>query len=654
MNRWTESPDAVPSRPRAAGAAAPTLLRPRTVGGTSTRLIALMLALLGGCRREGTHVTPDLAAQTVTPRPSTPASPASPASLTSLASPASLAPATPTPPEQAPLVAAPPEANRDWSATRQLALSPGRRSVRSRAGIIVSVSDEATRKGLAILESGGNAVDAAVAVALVLAVTHPSAGNLGGGGFALVRLERGSIVALDFRESSPHGLDRARFSSMLRRGGEGPDSVAVPGSVAGLYELWSRYGRLSFGEVVAPARRLAEAGHRVSPREAIAIRTAWPKIKHHPRFRKLYGTADGVPLAESALLRLPELAETLRAIEGGGMNGFYSGEVAESIVRELGPNAQISLRDLEGYRAIWREPVVVPYRGVRVVMMPPPSAGGVALAASLAMLSHFDPAKLQRGSGTHAHVLLEVMRRAQVDRIFNVVDPDTLSVSERSSTLANLLDPERWLRRHPIDLLHATPNDEILAGVDLPPEPEHTTHLAVVDARGLAVSLTTTLSSGFGAKEITASGIVLNNALASFSGAGQNQPRPDRRTTSSMAPTMVEDSQGLRLVLGTPGGDTIPSTLLMLVNSLIDYGVALDVAIDAPRMHQDVGTRGLARLEGKHPIAGRLQRELERLGHHFCRPTYAMGHANTIALIDGYLYGYADPREGGLAQGQNL
>lgn len=518
--------------------------------------------------------------------------------------------------------------------------------------MVVSVSPEATRVGLDILDAGGNAIDAAVAVAFTLAVTHPSAGNLGGGGFALIHLENGDVAALDFRESSPHRLDRTRFFEMIRTGGEGPDSVAIPGSVAGLHELWARHGKLAFAELVSPARKLAEIGHRIGHREATAIRVAWPKIKRQPRLNKLYGTARGVPISRGAWLKLPALAQTLKAIESNGVPGFYAGPIAESIVSALGSDAQVSLNDLANYRAVWRQPLVVPYRGTRVFIMPPPSAGGVALATSLGMLANYDPRLVERGSTAHAHLLLEIMRRAQADRIYSVVDPDSLDPAERTSMLAHLLDPERWLTKLPIDPLRVTPNDQVVTHVRRNRESEETTHLAVVDRTGLAVSLTTTLSAGFGAKVITDTGIVLNNALASFSDAGQNQPLPNRRTTSSMAPTIVQDRDGLKLVLGTPGGDTIPSTLLLLLNALVDYAVPLDAAVDAPRLHQDVGNLGLARTEGRHPIPPELQKGLERLGHHFYHPTPAMGHANSIAIIDGSLYGYADPREGGLALGR--
>jgi gamma-glutamyltranspeptidase / glutathione hydrolase len=535
--------------------------------------------------------------------------------------------------------------------TRQLALSPGKRSVAGVSGMVVSVNAEATRIGIQLLQSGGNAVDAAVGVALGLAVTHPSAGNIGGGGFALVRLANGETLALDFRESSPATLDRERFARMIRNQGEGRDSVAIPGSVAGLFELASRLGRLPFASLVEPARQLAATGHRVSIREAAAIRTAWPRLKRHPLTRQRYGIGGEQPVPEGSWLKLPALAATLSRLATEGRAGFYSGPVAASIVASLGPDPQIREADLASYRAIWRQPLEIAYRGTKVSIVPPPSAGGVALATSLTLLSAYDPATLRRGSAEHAHLLLEIMRRAQADRIYGVVDPDIYPAAQAHASLAQLLAPERWPTRCPIDPNHASLNERVVEADEPQRNMEHTTHLAVVDSSGMAVSLTTTLSSGFGSKVMTDSGIILNNALASFSGKGLNQPLPNRRTTSSMAPSMVEDSLGLRLVVGSPGGDTIPSTLLQLLNSLIDYSVPLDDAVDAPRLHQSVAPHGQARMESARPIPVGLQRDLIRRGHRFVNPTAVFGHANSIAVIDGHLYGYVDPREGGLALG---
>jgi gamma-glutamyltranspeptidase / glutathione hydrolase len=540
---------------------------------------------------------------------------------------------------------------RHVAASRRLVVTPGKRSVAGMSGMVVSVNAEASRVGVELLKLGGNAVDAIVAVALVLAVTHPSAGNIGGGGFALVHLANGETLALDFRESSPERLDRQRYAEMMRAGGEGPDSVAIPGTVAGLFELATRFGRLPFATLVEPARRLAESGHRVSTREAMAIRSAWPKLRHEPLARRLYGRNTQQPIQAGSWLKLPQLASSLARLQAAGRDGFYKGPVAASVVASLGQDPQIGETDLAAYRAVWRQPLEIPYRDLRVLIMPPPSAGGVALATGLLMLSAYDPSTMRRGSTPHAHLLLEIMRRAQADRVYGVVDPDVFSEAQREASLNHLLAPQRWLERCPIDPDRATPNQQIVEHQAPVTEMEHTTHLAVTDNQGMAVSLTTTLSSGFGSKVITDTGVVLNNALASFSGNGQNQPLPHRRTTSSMAPTMVEDALGLRLILGTPGGDTIPSTLLQLLNSLIDYSIPLDQAVDAPRLHQSIAPGGQARLERSRPIPLPLQRGLGQLGHQFVNPTSVMGHANSIAVVDRRFFGYVDPREGGLALG---
>jgi gamma-glutamyltranspeptidase/glutathione hydrolase len=535
--------------------------------------------------------------------------------------------------------------------TRRLSVKPGTKAVAGAGGLVVSVNSLATQIGLAQLNASGNAVDAAIATAFALAVTHPSAGNIGGGGFALVRLPNGETYALDFRESSPSALERERFFAMIRAGGEGPDSVAIPGTVAGLIALSERFGKTPLAELVEPARKLAKNGHVVQKREAEAIAVNWPRLKGSKLGKARWGTRDDRPRGIGHTVVLPELAKTLELIRAQGRAGFYEGRVAESIRDASGSPPQINLDDLKTYRAIWRTPLSFEYRGLKVTTMPPPSAGGVALTSGLRLLNQYNFATIPRNSTKRAHLLLEVIRRAQADRLYSVVDPDTLSNDERNVRIAQWLDPTRWNTRLPIELEQATPNERLTDPTTSFHESTQTTHLAVVDSSGMAVSLTTTLSSGFGSKVVTDTGIVLNNSLGSFSGMGDNRPAPARRTVSSMAPTLIDDADGLRLVLGTPGGDTIPSTLLQLVNLVVDYQVPLDEAIDAPRLHQSVLPPGNARSESRYPISPRLRKELERMGHHFTTPTGAMGHANSIVLVNDVAYGYADPREGGLALG---
>jgi gamma-glutamyltranspeptidase/glutathione hydrolase len=467
----------------------------------------------------------------------------------------------------------------------------------------------------------------------------------------LVRLPSGETFALDFRESSPQKLERERFFAMIRAGGEGSDSVGIPGTVAGLFALSERFGKTPIGELIEPARKAAADGHTIQAREATAIAVSWNKLKQSKLGKRRWGSRDGHPLSEGQRIVLPELAKTLQSLRDQGLPGFYEGPVAESIRDASGNPPQLSLEDLKGYRAIWRRPIVFNYRGLNVTTMPPPSAGGVALTSGLLQLSQYDFAQIPKDSAKRAHLLLEVMRRAQADRLYGVVDPDALSDAERTTRFTQWLDPTRWATLAPIGPDYATPNERIAGQLTTIHESDQTTHFAVVDRQGMAVSLTTTLSSGFGSKVVTHTGIVLNNSLGSFSGRGQNQPAPSRRTTSSMTPTLLDDADGLRLVLGTPGGDSIPSTLLQLINLIVDYDVPLDAAIDAPRIHQSVVSPGNARSESKRPIPRRLLAELERMGHHFATPTSYLGHANSIVLSDAMAYGYADPREGGLALG---
>jgi gamma-glutamyltranspeptidase/glutathione hydrolase len=517
--------------------------------------------------------------------------------------------------------------------------------------MVVSVNALATRAGVERLAAGGNAIDAAITTAFALAVTHPSAGNIGGGGFALIRLPSGETYALDFREASPEGLNLERFFAMTRGKGDGPDSIGVPGTVAGLYALSERFGKTPMKALIEPARVLAEQGHIIEKREAEGIAVSWSKLKLSPLGRRRWGSREGTPLSIGQRIRLPELAATLKRLQTDGRRGFYEGVTSESIVKESGIPPQIHATDLALYQAKWRKPVSFDYRGLRVTTMPPPSAGGIALMSGLLQLGQYDFSSIPMSSIQRAHLLLEVIRRAQADRLYSVSDPDALTAEERGRRVERWLNPLRWTTIAPISLETATDNERVKIGISEMRESDQTTHLSVVDAEGMAVNLTTTLSSGFGSKVVTETGIVLNNSLGSFSGKGENQPAPARRTTSSMAPTFVDDAEGLRLVLGTPGGDSIPSTLLQLIQLLVDYQIPVDEAVDAPRIHQSVVGRAHARSERKRPIPRELRRKLEAMGHHFTTETAYMGHANTIVILGGIAYGYVDPREGGLALG---
>jgi gamma-glutamyltranspeptidase/glutathione hydrolase len=523
----------------------------------------------------------------------------------------------------------------------------GEKAVMGQHGVVTSSEAQATRAGVAILEQGGNAVDAAVATAFALAVTHPSAGNIGGGGFMLVRRAGADAVttAIDFRETAPEALTRAGFDRMQRGGAKGGAAAGVPGSVAGLLLAHEQLGTLPREAVLEPAVRLATEGFVLAPRQADLLAASFASLQGDATLSKRFGNGTG-PKPAGARVVMPELAAALVRIQKDGAAGFYSGPTAVALT--LAPGSLISLQDLARYRAVLREPLRSRYRGLEVETMPPPSAGGVALTELLGLLE-VTHAHEKRGA-EELHLFLEACRRSQAERRFGVADPDSLSPEEAQASLQRFLSPQALLERAPIDPLRATRSSALTALYPgAAPESDQTTHLGVVDAAGMVVSLTTTLSASFGAK-LTApgTGIVLNNSVASFSRTGPNQPAPGRRTTSSMAPTLVLDGGRVVLVLGTPGGDTIPSTIAQVLRNVVDRGLPLDLAVAAPRLHQGF-LPDRARFESRRPLEPSLVAALKAMGHELSGSHLAMGDSNDLLLEEERAYGVADPRGGGLA-----
>lgn len=523
----------------------------------------------------------------------------------------------------------------------------GRGVVSGSYGVVTSVESQATHAGVAILERGGNAVDAAVAVAFVLAVTHPSAGNLGGGGFMLVGRDK-DVTAIDFRENAPAELPRARFDRMIAKGGGGPDSVGVPGTPAGLCLAHERFGRLALAEVMKPAIELARRGYVVGARQAQVLAWSWPTLRRNATFLARFAEpGTKLPARPGTRLTQPKLAATLTRIAALGPTGFYQGPVAESVLDSLGPGRLMTRADLASYRATTRVPLSFWYRGLEVITMPPPSAGGVALAQTLLMLEAERAHSVPADSAMAAHLLVEAAKRAHAERRFGVVDPDTLDAGVLDTRLTRWSSAQALLSEHPISRKRAVRSEQIHPLFTPPREDENTTHFSVVDADGMAVSCTVTLSASFGSKLIAdEAGVVLNNAVASFSSAGDNLPAGGRRTVSSMAPTLVFAKEKLVLVLGSPGGDTIPNTITQVLRNIVDYGMTLDAAVDAPRIHHGFMPDQI-RLE--RPLAPLVLRELEQLGHGFAAKRTRIGDANSILLDGASAYAYADRREGGLA-----
>jgi gamma-glutamyltranspeptidase / glutathione hydrolase len=532
----------------------------------------------------------------------------------------------------------------EYGSTRRFA-GGGARSVSGSKGVVTSAEENATKAGIEVLEAGGNAVDAAVAVATTLAVTHPNAGNLGGGGFALVRRAKDQrTTALDFRETAPHSLTRKDFDAMIRGGAHGPVAVGIPGSPAGLAFLHAEFGRLPFARDLAPAISLARNGHALGKRQAELLARVWPVLGKNPAARAIFAQG-GRPISAGTRIVQNDLAATLERLAGQGPPGFYQGETARGLVQATG--GRITERDLGEYRPMFRKVLEIRYRDVSIQTMPPPSTGGVTLAGTLLALQKLSPERPWSGSADDFHAFLEVSRRAQAFRRLTITDPGWGATPHEIESVERFLDPERLLEV-PFDLHHATPSSKIhpLYAASLR-ETEHTTHLSVVDADGMVVSLTTTISASFGARIVApGTGVVLNNAVSSFSTVGDNQPVAGRRTTSSMAPTLVLSGQRPVAVLGTPGGDTIPSTIAALVLNLVDRGMTLDDATDAPRIHHGWVPDDV-RYETARPPPPAILAGLKKLGHRIRPSPPVQGDANCL-LIDGTrAFGYADPREPG-------
>jgi gamma-glutamyltranspeptidase/glutathione hydrolase len=497
-----------------------------------------------------------------------------------------------------------------------------------------------------MLERGGNAVDAAVAVAYALAVTHPSAGNIGGGGFMLVRPRRGPTVAIDFREAAPLALTRAKFRAMIQARAIGPAAAGVPGTVAGLSLAHSKFGSLPLPLVIAPAIRLAES-HTLAAHQARLVAASFRVLRNDPTLLRIFGK-NGKPRAAGARISQPELMHALQRISSSGAAGFYTGPTALALSNMS--QGLITQRDLDAYKAVIREPLRFKYRDFDIEVMPPPSAGGVVITQILLMLEKLGASALPANSPEEVHLFIEAAKRAQAERRFGVIDPDAWTKAEYEAKQTRWLDPDTWLRAVPIDREHATPASAIhpLYGAALN-ELEHTTHFSVVDAQGMVVSCTTTLSASFGAR-VTApgTGIILNNSAASFSSMGENQPVAGRRTTSSMAPTLVLKNGETVLVLGTPGGDTIPNTIVQVLRNLIDHDMPLDDAIDAPRLHHGF-VPDVVRYEAKRPPPKALIAALKSRGHVVQSGRFTIGDANNVLIDNQGAWAYADPREFGSA-----
>mgnify|MGYP001178854301 CR=1 FL=1 len=469
--------------------------------------------------------------------------------------------------------------------------------IRARQAMVVSQDELASNVGVAVMRDGGNAIDAAVATAFALAVTYPTAGNIGGGGFLVYRPARGEPVAYDFRETAP---GRASSRMFMRAGEYDPVlhhrshiAVGVPGTVAGLYLAWREYGTLPWRTLVEPGIRLARDGFAVSEALARSLARVLPTMVSYPASVTQF-SKRGVPYQTGERFRQLDLARTLERIAEQGPAGFYEGETADLIVRDMAANeGLITYADLAAYRALRRSALVGNYRGHDIVSMPPVSSGGTAVIQMLNILEGYDLAASGAGSAATTHLLIEAMRRVYADRARYLGDPsfnpdlpiDRLISKEYAESLRRTIALGRASASSPESFVW-------------PEEGNETTHVSVVDHARNAVSLTYTLEQGYGARiTVPGGGFLLNNEMGDFNavpamttesgliGTLPNLAESGKRMLSSMSPTIVARDGNLVLVTGSPGGRTIINTVLMTILNVVDFGMNVQEAVDAPRIH---------------------------------------------------------------------
>lgn len=529
-------------------------------------------------------------------------------------------------------------------------------------GAVVTAHPLASDVGVQILKDGGNAIDAAIAVQFALAVVYPNAGNIGGGGFMVYRGQDGAVDALDYREKAPAKSDKDMYldsagNAITELSLDGQLAAGVPGTVAGMVAAHKKYGSFEWKALVAPAIKLAKEGFAITKMQADEFNN------HQEKFTKL--NPEGAAIIrqevwkEGDVFKQEELANTLELVAEKGRDGFYKGVTADYIVEEMSRgNGIMTKGDLANYQAVWRKPVEGEYRNHRIISMPPPSSGGAAL---IALLQSVEPFPLQRWgfqSDSAVRVIVEAERRIYADRATHMGDPDFHRVP-----LKELMDDQRnKARMKAIDFNKATPSNDVSASVFEGYESEETTHYCIVDKAGNAVSMTTTLNGSYGAGVwVKGAGFLLNNEMDDFSvkpgvpnlyglvGGKANAIAPNKRMLSSMTPTIVEKDNKLFMVVGTPGGSTIITSVFQTITNVIDYGMDAQKSVSASRFHHqwlpdqidvednaiNANTRNSLKLSGY---------KIEKRGN--------IGRVeNIIVLPNGKLQTGADPRGDDVARG---
>jgi gamma-glutamyltranspeptidase/glutathione hydrolase len=541
------------------------------------------------------------------------------------------------------------------SPAAEAAVYDTRKSVIVDSAAVVSPHPLATRVGVEVMRKGGNAIDAAVAVQFAIAVVYPRAGNIGGGGLMVIRESSGETAALDYREKAPAAASRDMYLDSMGNPVEGMSTdghlaAGVPGTVAGLAEAHKRYGKLRWEELLQPSIELAANGFAITAAEAERLRNFQGDFRTYNE----EGCAFiGNNWQAGDLLIQKELAAALTRIQQRGPDGFYRGETAALIVNEMREGGGlITARDLKDYRAQWRTPVSGYYRGYKVISMPPPSSGGVALLQMLAACEPYPVTSYGFHQPAAVHLVVEAARRAYADRAAWLGDTDFFPVPVSSLTDTAYVRG----RMRSFDAAHASPSDSVAGGkVTLLKESFETTHTSVVDPMGNAVSVTTTLNSNYGCKVVVdGAGFFLNNEMDDFSvkpgvpnqfglvGSEANAIAPGQRMLSSMTPTIVEKDGRLFMLLGAPGGSTIITSVLQVIMNVIDFGMPLDKAIQAARFHHQWLPDEI--MVEKNAIAAPERALMEAMGHRF-REVKSLAVVKAIHVrADGKLQAAGDHR----------
>jgi len=520
-------------------------------------------------------------------------------------------------------------------------------------GMVVSAHPSASKVGLDILKKGGNAVDAAVAVQFALAVVYPDAGNIGGGGFMVYRSAAGKLATLDFREKAPGNASRDMYldsagNAITEKSIFGHLAAGVPGSVDGMVKAHARFGKLSWAEVVQPALDLAKNGFPITESQAKEFAEMQEQLKkYNPG--KAYFIKGKWAKGDSWIQN--DLAKTLELIRDKGREGFYAGQVADQIVAEmLAGGGLISKEDLKNYQAQWRQPIVGNYKHYKIITMPPPSSGGIALLQLLNSVEKYPLKRYGFNSDSSMQVMIEAERRVYADRATHLGDPDFYKVPQKY--LINPIYSTHRMSNFNWD--KATLSSDIKAGI-VPTESEETTHFSIVDREGNAVAITTTLNGGFGSMVfVKGAGFLLNNEMDDFSvkagtpnmfgllGGEANAIQPGKRMLSSMTPTILEKNGDLFMVLGTPGGSTIITSVFQTILNTIEFDMGMQSAVNAKRFHhQWLPDEVVVEKGGMDSL---VRTKLKKKGYKF-RERRAIGRVDAILKTQwGYYEGGADIR----------